>query len=261
MKSSKSHYEILGVAVDCNFKELKKAYFARAKECHPDRFSNSKEKENEFKQLVNSFDILSDPRKRAEYNYSIGRDVETYRYVDAGYSIMDSPADDTLEEIIVGNSIPETATMNTLFLDLKKTELFITFREGKNCYYKRNLGRAMSLFREVVDSTPQNIVYRFFLARTCVAAGRYREAVKQYKYAIATGKTRIPPQRLERFHAELAAVRKKKSPWWYGITAIFAKEPPRNLFAETEAGMIEEANRAIARMFRDEKKKSQKMIK
>jgi tetratricopeptide (TPR) repeat protein len=260
MKSSQSHYDILGVAVDCDFKELKKAYFKRAKECHPDLFSNSKEKENEFKQLVYSFDILSDPRKRAEYNYSIGRDVEEYRYIDAGYSIMDSPADDTLEEIIVGNSIPETATMNTLFLDLKKTELFIIFREGKNCYYKRNLGRAMSLFREAVDATPHNILYRFFLARTCVAAGRYREALKHYKTAIQIGKTRIPAQRLERIHAESAAVRKKKSPWWYGITAIFAKEQPRNLFAETEAGMIEEANRAIARMFRDQKNKKKRLL-
>ena len=254
-----THYEILGVEINSGFKDLKKAYFKRAKECHPDRFSNSKEKESEFKLLVHAFDILSDPQQRSEYDYSIGQNAQEYRYVDPGYSIMDSPADDTLEEIIVGNMIPETATMNTLFLDLENTELFMTFREGKNHYYNRKLGIAMTLFRNAVNTTSHNILYRFFLARTCVAAGRYREAIKQYKWAIEIGKTRIPAQQLNRFHAELATIRKKKNPWWYGVTAIFAKEQPRNLFAETEAGMIEEANRSIARIMRDQKKNKKQL--
>ena len=254
-----SHYEILRVSIDCSFKELKKAYFKRAKECHPDRFANSKEKEREFKQLVHAFDILSDPQKRAVYDYELGKEDAAYRYFDTGYSIMDSPADDTLEELIVGNMIPETATMNTLFLDLENTEIFMTFREGKNHYYNRKIGAAMTLFRRAVNSTPHNILYRFFLARTCVAAGRYREAVKQYKWAIEIGKSRIPMQRLERFHAELATIKKKRNPWWYGITAIFAKEEPHNLFAETEAGMIEEANRSIARHMRDQGKKRKQL--
>ena len=259
MNNAFTYYDILGVSVDAEFKELKKAYFKRAKECHPDRFSNSPEKEREFKRLVHAFDILSDPQKRADYNYSIGKDQEIYRYVDTGYSIMDSPADDTLEELIVGNMVPETATMNTLFLDLENTELFMTFREGKNHYYNRKIGTAMTLFRRAVNSTSHNILYRFFLARTCVAAGRYREAIKHYKWAIEIGKTRIPSQRLERFHAELATIRKKKTPWWYGVTAIFAKEQPRNLFAETEAGMIEEANRSIAKIIHNQKNKARRL--
>lgn len=261
MNNAVTYYDILGISADADFKELKKAYFKRAKECHPDRFGNSPEKEREFKCLVNAFDILSDPQKRADYNYSIGQSQEVYRYVSNGYSIMDSPADDTLEELIVGNMVPETATMSTLFLDLENTEMFMTFREGKNHYYNRNMGAAMTLFRRAVHSTPNNILYRFFLARTCVAAGRYREAVKQYRIAIEIGKRRVPAQQLSRLHAELENIRKKKNPWWYGITSLFTKETPRNLFAETEAGMIEEANRSIARILHEQQNKKRRLSK
>lgn len=261
MNNAVTYYDILEVSVDAEFKELKKAYFKRAKECHPDRFSNSPEKEREFKILVHAFDTLSDPQKRANYDYSIGKTQEVYRYINTGYSIMDSPADDTLEELIVGNMIPETATMNTLFLDLENTELFMTFREGKTHYYNRNIGTAMTLLRRATHATPHNILYRFFLARTCVAAGRYREAIKHYKWGINIGKTRIPAQKLDRFHAELATIRKKKNPWWHNLTALFSKETPQDLFAETEAGMIEEANRSIANILNSQQSRKRRLSK
>jgi curved DNA-binding protein CbpA len=258
-----SYYSILGVSIDADFKELKKAYFSRAKECHPDRFGGSKAKEAEFKILVQAFDVLSDPVKKKEYDQTLGIDSETeaYRYTDTGFSIMDSPADDTLEEIIVGNSPPETATMATLFLDLEKTEVFMTFREGKNCYYQRRLGPAMALFRTAVKSTPHNILYRFYLARTCVAAGRYREAIKHYKYAIAVGDSRVPAQRLERLRAELNTIRKKKHPWWYAVGNLFSQEEPYGRLADTEEAMIAQANRSIARILAEDKKKNRKKLK
>ena len=119
----------------------------------------------------------------------------------------------------------------------------------------------MSLFRRAVNSSPHNILYRFYLARACVAAGKYREAIKHYKYAIETGKTRIPVQRLDRLHSELTTVRKKKHPWWYGITAMFTTETPTKLFAETEETMIAEANRSIARILAGDRKKKKQLKK
>lgn len=256
-----SYYSILGIQADSDFKELKKAYFRKAKECHPDRFGGSPEKEAEFKKLVQAFDILSDPLKKREYDNSLGIDSgEAYRFTDPGFSIMDSSADDTLEELIVGNTVPENARMATLFLDLEKTEVFMTFREGKNYYYQRRIGAAMSLFRKALRSTPHNILYRFYLARTCVAAGRYREAVKHYKYAINIGKMRVPVQRLERLQSEINTVRKKKHPWWYAVGNLFTKEESSHLFAETEETMIAEANRSIARLLADDKKKNRKWL-
>ena len=39
-----NHYEILGITRECEFSALKKAYYKRARECHPDRFGNAPEK-------------------------------------------------------------------------------------------------------------------------------------------------------------------------------------------------------------------------
>ena len=136
----------------------------------------------------------------------------------------------------------------------------MTFREGKNYYYQRKMGQAMALFRRACNHTPGNILYRYFLARTCFAVGRYREAIKHYKHAIAVGKVRVPVQRLERLHSELEAVRKKKHPWWYGITAIFAKEEDPRLFIEPEKEMVNEANRAIAGILKSQARQERKRL-
>ena len=61
MAANQNHYKVLGVETDCDFASIKKAYYRRVKECHPDLFGGSKSKEEEFKFLVLAFDVLSDP--------------------------------------------------------------------------------------------------------------------------------------------------------------------------------------------------------
>ena len=50
-------YQVLGVSATANFAGLKRAYYARARECHPDLFGNSPVKTREFQILVHAFDI------------------------------------------------------------------------------------------------------------------------------------------------------------------------------------------------------------
>ena len=66
-----THYERLEVAQNCDFTALKRAYYRKVRTCHPDLFGNSPEKNEEFKLLVEAFNILSDPEKRYAY-----RDLE-----------------------------------------------------------------------------------------------------------------------------------------------------------------------------------------
>ncbi len=258
-----SYYEIMGVAPDCDFRELRGAYFKKAKECHPDRHGGSREKEEEFKRLVAAFNTLSDPLSRKRHDIAIGIAIDVSGAIAGaeGYSIMDSPADDTLEEIIVGNNPPKDSTLATLFRDLERTEVFMTFREGKNLYYRGKIGSAMKRFRDAVAHTPHNILYRFFLARTCASAGLRKEAETHYKTAIEIGTARIPPQRLERVRRELAALRRKKNAWWNALSTAFSPSAqiPDNPFVDPEQDMVDEANRAIAGILSAERKKRKRL--
>lgn len=103
-----NYYEQLGIAVDSDFTAVKKAYYRRAKECHPDLFRNAAEKAEEFKRLVMIFDTLSDPVKRRSYDETILVESRiSYAAPCGADSIMDTGANDTLEELIVGNDPPE----------------------------------------------------------------------------------------------------------------------------------------------------------
>jgi molecular chaperone DnaJ len=60
-------YEVLGVPKDADKKTIKKAYRKLAKELHPDR-NSAADAEKQFKELQESYEILSDDQKRAAYD-------------------------------------------------------------------------------------------------------------------------------------------------------------------------------------------------
>lgn len=64
------HYQILGVSNKASTREIIWAYRKLALQYHPDR--NKSPQANEMMMKINTaYGILSDPRKRAEYDYSI----------------------------------------------------------------------------------------------------------------------------------------------------------------------------------------------
>ena len=64
---AKDLYEILGVSKDASESEIKKAFRRRARELHPD-VNKAADAEDQFKELIEAYDVLSDPNKRAQYD-------------------------------------------------------------------------------------------------------------------------------------------------------------------------------------------------
>lgn len=64
---AKDLYEILGVSKDASDFEIKKAFRRRARELHPD-VNKAADAEDQFKELNEAYDVLSDPNKRAQYD-------------------------------------------------------------------------------------------------------------------------------------------------------------------------------------------------
>jgi molecular chaperone DnaJ len=68
MSKKRDYYEILGVAKGASADEIKKAYRKLAVKLHPDKNPGDKHAEDNFKELGEAYEAVSDPDKRAAYD-------------------------------------------------------------------------------------------------------------------------------------------------------------------------------------------------
>lgn len=204
-------YEILKLSRDASFDDIKKAYRALAKQCHPDLFADDPAKTAAFQTLVNAFDILSDPDSRAEYDKRLALSVSPppalqYRT----NAIMDTIADDILEELVVGNDVPPNTTLQSLMLDLARTERFIMFRQAKTCLANGEIHHCLKLCDKLVSLSPTNILYHFYLAEAARHLDRLTKAARHYRICIQLGLARNPPQRLTKVRRHYRSLQRKR---------------------------------------------------
>jgi molecular chaperone DnaJ len=75
-------YAILGVAQDASQEDIKRAYRQLARQLHPD-VSRAPDAEERFKQVSAAYEILSDPRKRQQYDlYGQGGAAQSFPFGD-----------------------------------------------------------------------------------------------------------------------------------------------------------------------------------
>ncbi len=152
----KDLYKILGVEKNANSQEIKSAYRALARELHPDKNKGDKVLEEKFKAVSEANDILSDEKKRAEY------DDARARFERGGFRAPTGGAAGSAGDFgdIFGNGSPQDIFAN-LFggkrgprrgQDLQ-TESTISFRESI-------FGTTLELRLTSASGTPQNITAR-----------------------------------------------------------------------------------------------------
>ena len=263
-------YRQLQVSSEASFGEIKKAYYRCAKACHPDLHCGSRQMEEQFLQVVHAFDVLLDPLQRSAYDKwcaeaaKQGKQSLSNFHVKRPSSIMDSPADDILEELIVGNRVPTGSSLQTLLTDLEGTEWFMTFREGKTYFYKGNYDAAYQLFRRCTGKCGVNILYHYYMAEAAMKLGRYRRAHKHFQRCLDLGQERVPIQRLERVHRRMVRLRDKRHGILAKVINMIAGKPELPAKAGTDA-VIAETNRAMARLLREAEKedreKNQKRLR
>jgi len=66
--ANKNYYEILGVQGNAGFDAIKKSYRKLAKENHPDTHPGDKQAEKKFKEASEAYSVLSDSKKRQQYD-------------------------------------------------------------------------------------------------------------------------------------------------------------------------------------------------
>lgn len=70
----KDHYKILGIPFEASAAEIRKAYYALAQKYHPDKNAGSKIFEEKFKEINDSYEVLSNPNEKHHYD-------DLYRYI------------------------------------------------------------------------------------------------------------------------------------------------------------------------------------
>ena len=81
----KNYYEVLGISKTASSDEIKKAYRNLAFKYHPDRNSGDKAAEEKFKEINEAYDVLSDEKKRADYD-SFGTSNSHYSGTNNSYN-------------------------------------------------------------------------------------------------------------------------------------------------------------------------------
>lgn len=64
----KDYYKVLGVAKTASQEEIKKSYRKLARKYHPDANKGDAEAEDRFKEVSEAYDVLSDEKRRKEYD-------------------------------------------------------------------------------------------------------------------------------------------------------------------------------------------------
>jgi molecular chaperone DnaJ len=65
---TKDYYETLGVSRDASADDIKRAYRQLARRHHPDVAEDKARAEQQFKEINEAYEVLSDPQKRAQYD-------------------------------------------------------------------------------------------------------------------------------------------------------------------------------------------------
>eukprot|EP00794_Sanderia_malayensis_P007062 gene7059-7856_t len=65
--ADKNYYKILGVQRDATDRQIKKAFRKLAVKYHPDK-NKSKDAENKFREIAEAYEVLSDKKKRQQYD-------------------------------------------------------------------------------------------------------------------------------------------------------------------------------------------------
>ena len=136
----KDYYAILGVDKNADGATIKKKYRQLARELHPDKTRGDKKLEDRFKEVSEAYDILSDEKKRAEYDqaremFKSGAFRQGANQFSGDFSDLFNGGGDIFSQIFGGRRGPRKGT------DVQ-TSITISFRDsifGKEVDLKPNL--------------------------------------------------------------------------------------------------------------------------
>ena len=143
IKEFKDYYQILHLSDSANQEEIKKSFRKLALELHPDHNPNDPESENKFKEITEAYGVLSDPKKKQEYDrfrsdYLSGRNSSRFHY----------SQEDIFSSMFQGQNARE------IFEELNREFSRSGFRSGNNFFQTLFFGGAVGGLGRILRMVP-----------------------------------------------------------------------------------------------------------
>lgn len=124
------YYEILGVAASATASEIKRAYYIKAKESHPDKNPDDPEAQVKFQRISTAYQVLSDEQLRANYDQHGKDEVEQHANIDSN----------TLFAMIFGSEkfVPLIGELK-ITSQMQLAEQFVGKDSGRSSYVQNKL--------------------------------------------------------------------------------------------------------------------------
>jgi len=190
MATKRDYYSVLGLKRGASEEEIKKAYRRLAMQYHPDRNPNKKEAEEKFKEVNEAYAVLSDKKKRQEYD-TFGHTGFHRRY--------------TKEDIFRGFDIGEIFKdfgfgtediFSTLFGGFKRTSKRTSFKDYFNSYtqsgYNDFFGETQG--RYAAPRKGADLIYDLSVSLEEIASGTSKQiAFRKEDGELTKVNVKIPP--------------------------------------------------------------------
>ena len=199
MDKGADHYALLGVAANASSDEIRKVYFNYARQLHPDRLAalgipdDLHVAHKVFAQLNTAFSILSDSKRRGEYDALLGRGGEAaQREEQAKADAIASRIFEAEESYKKGELALKREDLETAIAELKHAVELNPDEPDFNALHawalfcaapdKTAVARqTRATLEKAIQRSPKAINPRFYLARVHRMLGNDREALDMFK--------------------------------------------------------------------------------
>jgi len=211
-EAATNHYETLGVALKVKTADVKKAYFAFARQFHPDLFHRTVEPElhrriqNAFSKVAQAYEILRDSELREVYDFKLRKELERMETISADEALG--------ENVDISGNARQAAEFFehgfTLLVDEYYEEALPYLARAAhiapdNARYHAFYGKALSSedkhkaegeMQAAVRLDPENPIYRLILAEFFIENKLLKRAEGELKRLLAIAPDNREAQRL-----------------------------------------------------------------
>jgi tetratricopeptide (TPR) repeat protein len=172
MPESVQYYDVLGVNPDVTVPEIKRAYFSAVRKYPPERFPE------EFKQIREAYEALSDPENRLIYDSGLNNPEFGNYFAEADRAYNNGIYEEAIIYLQKALAVSPGNRMARNLMGL--------------CYLEiAEYDKAASVFKKLTYEFPDKALFFYNLGEALLGKGAYRQAMEAYETSLRLDETDI----------------------------------------------------------------------